>query len=141
MWCKSLLFLAAAVTPLVWAQRVRLDAAVAVPLHYNIETTIDSANKKFTSQGSIEINLLVDSNEIPFLVNGLKSDWDKAFLTTENGQTLKPKRFIKEAGGHYMALFFEEAVKGGAKYTIHFSGVEGQLALGSGLAEIVSATK
>lgn len=112
------------------AQFVRLDPSRAVPLHYNIETTIDINKREFISDGTILINLLQDANEIRFFTGVLQTEWFASRLEPEDGRMIRPTGTTIQTGGGYTSLIFEEEFKGGLNYTLHFYQMKGSFGRG-----------
>lgn len=120
-------------------QVVRLDPSELIPLHYNIETTIDLNVNKFISHGSILIHLLKDVNEIKFFASGLRVAWFSSVLEDEDGETFRPIGNTIGIDGSYTGLVFDEQFEGGSNYTLHFLNVEGDY--GRGFVEVLSPPK
>lgn len=135
---RSLVYFATLLTLCV-CQSVRLDPSRAVPLHYNIETTLTINSQKFSSNGSIVIHLLEDANEIQFFAGALKSQWFDSVLEDEDGVIFTPKELHIELDEGYTSLIFDKEFKSGFNYTLHFYNVEGKY--GRGLVEVWLPTR
>lgn len=134
MSVKLLIYLGALIS--VALAQHRLDTSLALPLHYNIETTIDVISRSFSSDGSIVIRLLQDTNKISFFANGLSNSWFPCTIENEDGEKYEASSFTIAVGSDHRTLEFKEELKAGFNYTLHFSNVRGQF--GNGLVQVSS---
>lgn len=115
---------------------VRLFNNISVPLHYNVELTIDVDAKKFFISESIAIFVVQDTNEIQINSNRLHHPSLEVRVVGEDERVFVPEEVVNEYDQYseIMNLRFNEDIPGGFNYTLHLAEIEDDF--GRGLIEV-----
>lgn len=132
----SLLFLLVAclTTSAVVDSRLQLTTNLTIPLHYDVELTIDVASRSFTAEESILITVPKDTNEIEIHSNELEVSWQSTRLVSEDGKEYKATEWADIPSISIIFLLFDETIPGGENYTLYITGIKG--IFGAGLVEV-----
>lgn len=117
--------------------RLRLNSSISLPLHYNVELTIDIDGKSYSVDESILITILEDTQVIEINSFDLEVDWvanSKVISAEEGGQEFYPVAWTEEKDRNCITLEFGEVIPGGANYTLYIAVAKG--AFGGGLLEV-----
>lgn len=115
--------------------RLRLNSSIALPLHYNVELTIDIDSKSFSVDESILITILEDTQVIEINSFDLQVDWvANSKVISEDGEEFHPVSWTEETERNCISLVFPEVIQGKANYTLYVAKAEG--AFGGGLLEV-----
>lgn len=114
----------------------RLPNHITIPLHYDVELTLDVTAKKFFVEESIQITVREDTTEIRLNSKDLEGAWMKSRLVTSDGKVIVPTEAVTESTTSSDLLFlrFEEPILGDSKYTLHLTEIEGTF--GKGIIEV-----
>lgn len=117
---------------------IRLPNNQSIPLHYNVELTIDVAAKRFFIEESILIQITADTTtEIAINSNRLNGAWLQSRLVgEEDGRVYSPIEAVTvyDSISEVLYLRFGEEIIGGFNYTLHLAGIEDSF--GRGLVEV-----
>lgn len=113
----------------------RLDNNITVPLHYNVELTVDIEGRKFFGKESIQISVLEDTEFIQLNSFGQTVHWDKTrIVREEDGVEQKMTGFMVDIEWQRYSLLFEIPLKGGSTYVLYIDYFEA--AFGHGLLDM-----
>lgn len=108
---------------------------LSVPLHYDVELTIDVDAKSFVLREWIKFHHLQDFHRFDFNWMGPEVDWlNSSYVVSDTGKVFRPNRWLFTDERNAISLRFEETLPGNANYTVFMENVTGLF--GSGLLEI-----
>lgn len=129
---NKLFLIFAALLSVAAGQLIRVNSSIALPLHYDVELTVDSNAKTFTSTVAILIAVLEDTNHFELFQSGLIHGWlSGTRAISEDGEESIPNAVSFIVGTDHFSVHFDTVFQAGHNYTLQFTDVRG--AFGGGL--------
>lgn len=120
-------------------RRLQLNSTI-VPVHYDVELTIDVSTQRYFVQESILISVLEDTDVIEINQNGLTTNsWlTSARLVSEDGEEFPYIDVTEDSFRESISLIFTDTIPGDANYTLYFTDIEGSF--DGGLVQVPLST-
>lgn len=120
-------------------RRLQLNSTI-VPVHYDVELTIDVSTQRYFVQESILISVLEDTDVIEINQNGLTTNsWlTSARLVSEDGEEFPYIDVNEDSFRESISLIFFDTIPGDANYTLYFTDIEGSF--DGGLVQVPLST-
>lgn len=132
-WLPRVLVLLAVATGVLGSVELRLNSSISLPIHYDVQLTIDVVRRSFSAEQSILITVLEDTQVIEINANELDVPWMNSRLTSAAGRIFQPISWDVDEETNIVSLQFTEVIPGEPNYTLQMNGVRG--IFGTGLVE------